>query len=959
MKIWWDTFEDNNTNGWTFVQNGVVFSVDATTAYGGTHSLKLAGNAANGQWGSATSRTIPLDLTSDYTVQFGFKWSAFNKAKFLNFGHIRLMLDLPASPMLYDPSGAGDYSGHQVSSTAVNTYLVQNVWELVTVKVRPSQSKYWIFVNGTLIGTVVYQPALVPTNFVYFEDSSPNTYVLSAWYDEFAVWGMQNPTTVTWIHPGAAADPENTVNWAQPANVPYHCQYQFPDIGLAALSEANSPWRASGDNHRCLVASLAMVFHHFDWNFPLANLNPNGQEEIAAASNTNDRDSWGAQLWTGTYLNDGRRGAQFSILTQALTVARATVPPPPAGKPNPRGAWGYTWRDLGYSAVDSTWVKVARQDSLDFAGGGVPKMLEELLASGYPLMVCFNPPADWYSRLSADLGEGEKDTLSQATPDSTAEGHCVVLVGYDNLGGQGGNPFPAATPAVLLHDPGRGKYLWCTQQYFFGQVWKFGRFLFAAPWELQWLSISTVAQNVKFDGSALVTYTGPKPVNGCYAVTSKAQLAMNGIGLQAGEAALHNLANIALTGDWDCTTYKLQAPGGLVWGGAWVKCTGYGTMTSTASKSYKTYADKLGTRITQAFNVLVAPPFKPIDLGHAGWPYGDDWWRAGTGGSGLQMAPLGGSTCDLSGLVENEGLNPTPPSLMTFYWRDPTVTEKAPGLNTLGTAPIPPLTPGDTLRVHSLCTLPPENTFGESFFDIFGEILCSGDPPASQWPQEENNYGALADYAFELADPELPAAMWFRVQNPETGLMNLALVVQCEEAAEHWQVALTDSLGAPLPVDVPVPIPPGGSYRARVTVTPVGDDSIGHVHVQGWLYTPGLVFVRETGGITLSVKWRAPVAGVGPDGPAVLSLAQARPNPFTRATAIRYSIARAARVRLRVYDVAGRLVATLAEGPQAAGPHSVVWDGAGAGGRTQAGVFFCRLEVEGAGSLTRRIVHLR
>jgi len=46
-------------------------------------------------------------------------------------------------------------------------------------------------------------------------------------------------------------------------------------------------------------------------------------------------------------------------------------------------------------------------------------------------------------------------------------------------------------------------------------------------------------------------------------------------------------------------------------------------------------------------------------------------------------------------------------------------------------------------------------------------------------------------------------------------------------------------------------------------------------------------------------------------------------------------------VQIAVYDVAGRLVRTLASGVEAAGPHSVEWDGRDAQGtRMQRGVYF-------------------
>jgi hypothetical protein len=54
---------------------------------------------------------------------------------------------------------------------------------------------------------------------------------------------------------------------------------------------------------------------------------------------------------------------------------------------------------------------------------------------------------------------------------------------------------------------------------------------------------------------------------------------------------------------------------------------------------------------------------------------------------------------------------------------------------------------------------------------------------------------------------------------------------------------------------------------------------------------------------------------------------------------LRYSLARDEEVRLQVYDVAGRLVATVAEGRRGAGEHEVAWNA----GTAPAGVYFARM----------------
>lgn len=90
-----------------------------------------------------------------------------------------------------------------------------------------------------------------------------------------------------------------------------------------------------------------------------------------------------------------------------------------------------------------------------------------------------------------------------------------------------------------------------------------------------------------------------------------------------------------------------------------------------------------------------------------------------------------------------------------------------------------------------------------------------------------------------------------------------------------------------------------------------------------------------------------PVTGVEPDpvlsGVADFSLAQNHPNPFGRATTIAFRLPRASHVRVTVYDIAGRQVATLLEGTRTAGVHTAVWDGRSGAGTAARGVYFCRL----------------
>ncbi len=77
------------------------------------------------------------------------------------------------------------------------------------------------------------------------------------------------------------------------------------------------------------------------------------------------------------------------------------------------------------------------------------------------------------------------------------------------------------------------------------------------------------------------------------------------------------------------------------------------------------------------------------------------------------------------------------------------------------------------------------------------------------------------------------------------------------------------------------------------------------------------------------------------------SLGQNAPNPFRSSTAnttIRFSLPTEREVELRVFDVAGRSVKTLAKGRLSPGVHTLAWDGSGERGTPLAsGVYFYRL----------------
>jgi flagellar hook assembly protein FlgD len=83
--------------------------------------------------------------------------------------------------------------------------------------------------------------------------------------------------------------------------------------------------------------------------------------------------------------------------------------------------------------------------------------------------------------------------------------------------------------------------------------------------------------------------------------------------------------------------------------------------------------------------------------------------------------------------------------------------------------------------------------------------------------------------------------------------------------------------------------------------------------------------------------------------PTVMALRQNAPNPFAGGTSVWYDIPREGlSATIEVFDVSGRLVRVLLDGPQSAGTRRALWDGRNEDGLPVAsGVYYCRMRSGG------------
>ena len=140
----------------------------------------------------------------------------------------------------------------------------------------------------------------------------------------------------------------------------------------------------------------------------------------------------------------------------------------------------------------------------------------------------------------------------------------------------------------------------------------------------------------------------------------------------------------------------------------------------------------------------------------------------------------------------------------------------------------------------------------------------------------------------------------------------------------------------------------------------------------GWVITEavaindlGQIAARGLGLNTSGGSYKAllltPVSSVaGVDGTEGLALGlSAAPNPAHGPVGVQFTMPRPGPARLQVIDLAGRAVATLHDGPAAAGATRIPWDGRAVDGRLLSpGLYFLHLQAP-TGTVSKRLIFVR
>jgi hypothetical protein len=186
--------------------------------------------------------------------------------------------------------------------------------------------------------------------------------------------------------------------------------------------------------------------------------------------------------------------------------------------------------------------------------------------------------------------------------------------------------------------------------------------------------------------------------------------------------------------------------------------------------------------------------------------------------------------------------------------------------------------------------------------------------------------------------------VWFALEN--LGVANL-------------DFAIYDGTGAYYSNGDALQLVNGGGPGADETMSPITFSTSGFVAIVVYKHGSPDLPAASSHRIHVSTSQIVGAPEVG-GVPERFALAAPRPNPFGRETTVRYDVpAQGGDVKISIYDLTGRRVATLVDGAQPAGRYAANWDGRDAtGNRAVAGVYFVRLETA-LTKETRKITLLR
>ncbi|MCP4995512.1 MAG: T9SS type A sorting domain-containing protein, partial [Gammaproteobacteria bacterium] len=211
------------------------------------------------------------------------------------------------------------------------------------------------------------------------------------------------------------------------------------------------------------------------------------------------------------------------------------------------------------------------------------------------------------------------------------------------------------------------------------------------------------------------------------------------------------------------------------------------------------------------------------------------------------------------------------------------------------------------------------------------------------WIDSQNLYAGLPNGIYQSVDGGLS---WRQVLN-EMAHMVVFKDAQNGIAYKPYQNIFITSDGGDTWDQLPTPFL--SSILDGSTVPQLGTVAFGD---EGWIFTSQMLRILVGSVASLSTVNPEPQTVV----PSPLHFVSAHPNPFNPMTRLSFNVEVNEVVQLSIYDVSGKLVRTIVNGPLEAGLNTFTWDGQDHSGRmSAAGIYLARISGE-SGSDSVKIV---